>query len=76
MIVDKLAPSHPEDWLIVAGDVADKIPDVIRAIKPLARRFAKVIWVPATTNYLIAAPTASTAKRATGRLWESCAHLV
>ncbi|WP_257161748.1 metallophosphoesterase family protein [Corynebacterium cystitidis] len=45
-VVDKLAPTHPEDWLIVAGDVAEKIPDVVRAMKPLAQRFATVIWVP------------------------------
>ncbi|WIM67810.1 metallophosphoesterase [Corynebacterium breve] len=43
-IVDKL--SGPHDWLIVAGDVAEKIPDIVRAMKSLVQRFAKVIWVP------------------------------
>ncbi|AWB81719.1 serine/threonine protein phosphatase [Corynebacterium yudongzhengii] len=36
----------PQDWLIVAGDVAEKIPDVVAALKGLSERFAKVIWVP------------------------------
>ncbi|WIM67658.1 metallophosphoesterase [Corynebacterium breve] len=45
-IVDKLMPQDPGDWLIVAGDVAERIPDVTRALEPLTRRFAKVIWVP------------------------------
>ncbi len=44
--VDKLAPAGPGDWLIVAGDVAEKIPDVVRTLEPLTRRYAKVLWVP------------------------------
>lgn len=34
------------DWLIVAGDVAEKIPDVVSALAGLAQRFEKVIWTP------------------------------
>ena len=45
-VVDKLAPRDLGDWLIVAGDVAERIPDVVRTLKPLTKRFAKVIWVP------------------------------
>ena len=45
-VVDKLLPSDPGDWLIVAGDVAEKIPDVVRTLEPLVERYAKVIWVP------------------------------
>ena len=44
--VDRLAPRDPGDWLIVAGDVAERIPQVVQALKPLTKRFAKVIWVP------------------------------
>lgn len=36
----------PQDWLIVAGDVAEKIPDIVTAMAGLAERFEKVIWVP------------------------------
>lgn len=45
-VVDSLAPRDPGDWLIVAGDVAEKIPDVVATLTPLAQRFAKVVWVP------------------------------
>lgn len=44
--VDKLAPAHPDDWLIVAGDVAEKIPAVVDTLAGLKNRFRRVIWVP------------------------------
>ena len=44
--VDALQPQHPGDWLIVAGDVAEKIPDVVRVLAGLSARFDTVIWVP------------------------------
>lgn len=34
------------DWLIVAGDVADHVEDVVWALGLLRSRFAEVIWVP------------------------------
>jgi 3',5'-cyclic AMP phosphodiesterase CpdA len=37
---------EPEDWLIVAGDVAEQVGDTIATLEVLARRFARVIWVP------------------------------
>ncbi|NLZ57412.1 MAG: metallophosphoesterase [Corynebacterium sp.] len=45
-VVDKLQPRDPGDWLIVAGDVAEKIPDVVRTLTTLKQRFHTVIWVP------------------------------
>lgn len=44
--IDQLVPPNPEDWLIVAGDVAEREELVIRIMRDLARRYAKVIWVP------------------------------
>lgn len=44
--LDRLRPGTDEDWLLVAGDVAEKATDVEYALGVLARRFAKVIWVP------------------------------
>jgi 3',5'-cyclic AMP phosphodiesterase CpdA len=41
-----LWPESPDDWLIVAGDVADRIADVVWALDLLAHRFARVIWSP------------------------------
>ncbi|MEV6670136.1 metallophosphoesterase [Streptomyces sp. NPDC051162] len=45
-IMESLRPGTDEDWLIVAGDVAEEAADVERALALLASRFAKVIWAP------------------------------
>jgi 3',5'-cyclic AMP phosphodiesterase CpdA len=39
-------PAHPEDWLIVAGDVGERPEHLIFALETLTPRFARVIWVP------------------------------
>ncbi|MDT7618480.1 MAG: hypothetical protein QOF00_5927 [Pseudonocardiales bacterium] len=45
-IVDALSPTSDGDWLIVAGDVAERTEDVAEVLGSLRRRFARVIWVP------------------------------
>ncbi|RJQ78850.1 metallophosphoesterase [Pseudonocardiaceae bacterium YIM PH 21723] len=45
-IVEEMHPPSPQDWLIVAGDVADQAHDVEWALRTLKERFAEVIWVP------------------------------
>ncbi|AGP30963.1 metallophosphoesterase family protein [Corynebacterium terpenotabidum] len=46
-IVDELVqPAHPRDWLIVAGDVAERVSTVLKNLAILAKRFEQVIWVP------------------------------
>ncbi|MFI6446080.1 metallophosphoesterase family protein [Kitasatospora sp. NPDC050543] len=45
-IVQALRPESPEDWLLVAGDVAERIEDVRWALGLLAERFARVVWAP------------------------------
>ncbi|MDG4766025.1 metallophosphoesterase [Solwaraspora sp. WMMD406] len=45
IVADLRAPS-PQDWLIVAGDVAETIANVEWALGLLRERFAEVIWVP------------------------------
>lgn len=44
--VAKLRPESPEDWLLVAGDVAEKSDDIEWAPGTLRSRFAAVIWSP------------------------------
>lgn len=39
-------PDFPDDWLIVAGDVAERFDHLALAFEALTRRFARVIWVP------------------------------
>jgi 3',5'-cyclic AMP phosphodiesterase CpdA len=45
-VVEALAPEDPDDWLIVAGDVADDLDVCERALGRLRERFATVVWVP------------------------------
>ncbi|MEV7422762.1 MULTISPECIES: metallophosphoesterase family protein [unclassified Streptomyces] len=45
-IVEGLRPDSDDDWLIVAGDVAEKYADVEWALRALSERFAKVVWAP------------------------------
>ncbi|MFE2599322.1 metallophosphoesterase family protein [Streptomyces sp. NPDC059396] len=45
-LVEALRPDSDEDWLIVAGDVAEKYADVEWALRLLSDRFARVVWAP------------------------------
>lgn len=37
---------RPEDWLVVAGDVAESEADISEALETLCARYAQVLWVP------------------------------
>ncbi len=39
-------PRYPDDWLVVAGDVCEKVDLFEEALARLVRRFAKVFWTP------------------------------
>ena len=45
-LLQRIRPGHPSDWLLVAGDVAEAITDIERALAALRDRFARVAWVP------------------------------
>ncbi len=45
-LVESLQPGHPDDWLVVAGDVGELVADITWALRTLRERFAKVVWVP------------------------------
>jgi 3',5'-cyclic AMP phosphodiesterase CpdA len=45
-LLQSIRPGHPGDWLLVAGDVAEAITDIERALAALRDRFARVVWVP------------------------------
>lgn len=45
-VAESLYPSTPQDWLIVAGDVAERTDDIRWTLELLRSRFHTVIWVP------------------------------
>ncbi|AUH70374.1 MULTISPECIES: metallophosphoesterase family protein [Gordonia] len=45
-ILDRIKPAEPGDWLIVAGDVAERTDDIIDTLRRLKNRFRTVVWVP------------------------------
>ncbi|MBQ1032418.1 metallophosphoesterase [Micromonospora sp. C97] len=44
--VQELRPDNDGDWLLVAGDVADRFADIEWALALLSSRFARVVWAP------------------------------
>jgi len=49
-------PAHPEDWLIVAGDLCEEPKLFGEALAWLAGRFARVIWVPGNHELWLTKP--------------------
>lgn len=45
-MIDRIQPSSPNDWLIVAGDVAERTPRVVDVLARLRERFDTVVWSP------------------------------
>lgn len=39
-------PPHPDDWLILAGDIGEREDDLHFALSHLTRRFAQLLWAP------------------------------
>ncbi|MGB1253283.1 MAG: metallophosphoesterase family protein [Candidatus Promineifilaceae bacterium] len=39
-------PEYPDDWLIIAGDIGEKVEHFHYTFGLLTRRFAKLFWVP------------------------------
>jgi 3',5'-cyclic AMP phosphodiesterase CpdA len=46
MIIERIQPSSPDDWLLLAGDVGEITADIEWALRILSDRFAKVVWAP------------------------------
>ncbi|MEU4531589.1 metallophosphoesterase [Micromonospora ureilytica] len=44
--VQELHPENDGDWLLVAGDVADRFADIEWALGLLSSRFTRVVWAP------------------------------
>ncbi len=62
----------PDDWLLVAGDVAEKTSDVIDVLGQLAQRFDQVIWVPGNHELYSAAGDALHGREKYAELVQQC----
>jgi Calcineurin-like phosphoesterase len=38
--------AHPDDWLVLAGDIGETVVHLEMALEALAPRFARLLWVP------------------------------
>jgi 3',5'-cyclic AMP phosphodiesterase CpdA len=45
-VVEAIWPQSASDWLVVAGDVSERVADVQWVLGMLSERFAQVVWVP------------------------------
>ncbi|WP_241249073.1 metallophosphoesterase [Rhodococcus sp. X156] len=45
-VLESLRPVGEQDWLLVVGDVADRVDDIAWALRLLTDRFRRVVWVP------------------------------
>ncbi|PWV77236.1 3',5'-cyclic AMP phosphodiesterase CpdA [Prauserella marina] len=45
-LVDRIQPTSAEDWLLVVGDVGERMSAVVDTLAVLRERFATVVWVP------------------------------
>lgn len=45
-IVRQMRPNTDQDWLLVAGDVAERSEDILWALATLKEHFAEVLWLP------------------------------
>jgi 3',5'-cyclic AMP phosphodiesterase CpdA len=45
-IAASLRPESEQDWLLVAGDVGERVADIEWALRTLREHFAQVVWVP------------------------------
>src|SRR5450631_3389549 len=45
-LVEDLRPRSAGDWLLVAGDAGERMPDIEWALRTLSERFAQVVWAP------------------------------
>ena len=73
--IEQLTPPDPADWLIVAGDVAERTDLIIRILRQLNDRYAKVIWVPVTMSYSPAPRTGIKAEKSMRTWWKGAGKL-
>ena len=54
--VADLPPGSPGDWLLVAGDLAEKVEDIEWTLRTLRSRYGTVVWVPGNHELWLTQP--------------------
>ena len=73
--IDELVPPNPNDWLIVAGDVAERIDLVINTLARLKNRYATVIWAPGNHELFSRSQDVYQGRSKYDRLVEGCREI-
>lgn len=45
-ITDEIRAESPHDWLLIAGDIGERVSEIEWTLRVLSERFARVVWVP------------------------------
>ena len=61
-------PDHPDDWLVLCGDIADTPQQLEFALEVLGRKFRQLVWVPG--NHELWSVPRRTARRGVARYEE------
>lgn len=74
-VATHVQPTHPRDWLIVAGDVAEDPDTILGVLHGLTERFDTVIWVPGNHELYSRSDDELKAKQKYKYLVEACRKL-
>lgn len=66
-------PAHPDDWLILAGDIGEKFEHLDWTFRTLGPKWKKLIWVPGNHELYTVGPTPADTLRGDARYREMCA---
>lgn len=67
--------AHPDDWCLVAGDIAEREEDILGTLEAFTRKFAKVFWCPGNHELWVMPNETGTSPEKYDRLVEGCRRL-
>ncbi|WP_245998794.1 metallophosphoesterase family protein [Corynebacterium gerontici] len=74
-VLDRLQPQSADDWLLVAGDVAERQTDILSTLALLARRYRQVVWSPGNHELFSVGKDEATGRKKYDALVRGCREL-
>lgn len=76
-ITDAIHAESPQDWLLIAGDIGERVSEIEWTLRLMSERFAQVVWVPGNHELWTAPddPTQLRGERKYRHLVELCRSL-